>query len=104
MRFQIIRDVRLPVPDDGSCKEHAARFASDHAGSYHVIADCEIIFRSKIALDHLTHLLVSGHHYVAHPATLFGDVCFTLVKDLRAVEESVPRIGELLFRRSLCKT
>ena len=101
MRLKIIRNVRLPVPDYRSCKQHAARFAADHAGSYHVISYCKIIFRREISLNHLTHLLITCHHDIAHSRALFGNIDLTLVKDLSAVKEPVPRVRKLLFGRAL---
>ena len=101
MRFEILCDVRFFVSDDRSGQEHSACLAADHAGTDHVISYCKIIVRSEVSLHHLTHLLVPGHHDVAHSAAFFFNVSLALVKYSRAVEKPVPGILILVFGRAL---
>ena len=96
MWLQIFRDIRLFIADDRPRQKHAAGLSSDHTRPDHVIPDGKIILRRKVLLDHLAHLTVARHHDIAHPAHVLRDIHLILMKDLRLVEKTVPRIRELV--------
>ena len=101
MRLKVFGDIRLVVTDDRTRKKHTAGLASDHAGADHVIPYREVILRREILLYHLAHLLVAGHHDIAHAAAVLGDIYAAFIKGFRAVERPVPGVRILLFRGAL---
>ena len=103
MGLQDLTDIRLPVADDRPGQEHAAGFATDHACADHMVPDGKIIFRREMLPDHLPHLFVTGHHDIAHPGAVFGNICAALMEQLGPVEEPVPGIGILFLGGTLGK-
>ena len=101
MRLQNIRDIRLHVFYDCSGKQHTTGLAADHTGSDHMISHCKIVLRSEMLLDHLTHLLISGHHDITHSGAFFRHIHAIFIHEFGSIEESVPRIRILLLGRPL---
>ena len=102
MRLKHIADIRLPVADNGPSQQHAAGLSADHPGTDHMIPDSKIVFRGKVFPDHFPHFFIPGHHDVAHSAAVFRDIRAAFMKQFGPVKKTIPGVGVLFFRRTLC--
>ena len=90
MRFENLTDIGLLISYDRSGKQHSTCLSPDHTGSYHMIPYGKIILRRKVLLYHLTHLIISCHHDLAHLGAFVCYIHSAFPKQFDPVEISVP--------------
>ena len=92
MRFQQREQIRPLIFNDLPGQQHAAGFASDHAGSDHVAVNLKIVFGCKVLPDQSPHLLIAAHHNFTHTRAGLRDIHPALMHLLRKAKEPVPGI------------
>ena len=90
MRFENLTDIWFLISYDRSGKQHSTCLSPDHTGSYHMIPYGKIILRRKVLLYHLTHLIISCHHDLAHLGAFVCYIHSAFPKQFDPVEISVP--------------
>ena len=101
MRLKHFIYLRFRISDDGPCKKHTAGFSAYKTCAYHMTSYIEIVLRSKMLFYHGSHLVISGHHDLAHDIARIFHIHVAVILELRRIKKLIPEINVLIFSGTL---